>query len=71
MGNLELMYFLAMRDGYDYNLAYIPSEFKEEPKETFDPAYMKKLFDVGYKLARTGYAWQKIPPRLQKHERRE
>ena len=71
MGNIELMYFLAMRDGYDYNLAYIPSEFKEEPKETFDPAYMKKLFDVGYKLARTGYAWQKIPPRLQKHERRE
>jgi len=64
MGNLELLYFLAMRDGYDFNLAYIPSEFKEEPNEQFDSEYMKKLFDVGYDLARTGYPWQKMPPRL-------
>jgi hypothetical protein len=62
------MYFLAMRDGYDYNLAYIPSEFQEEPKEQFDPDYMKKLFDVGYSLAKDGYPWQKIPPRLKKPE---
>jgi predicted acylesterase/phospholipase RssA len=68
MGNLELIYFLAMRDGYDFNLAYIPSEFKEEPNEQFDIDYMKKLFDVGYNLARTGYPWQKIPPRLKKPE---
>ncbi len=68
MGNLELMYFLAMRDGYDYNLAYIPSYFNEETTETFDPTYMKKLFDVGYNLAKAGYPWQKIPPRLKKPE---
>jgi hypothetical protein len=62
------MYFLAMRDGYDYNLAYIPSYFNEETTETFDPTYMKKLFDVGYNLAKAGYPWQKIPPRLKKPE---
>ena len=59
----------AMRDGYDYDLTHIPPEFKEEPKDRFDPVYMKKLFDVGYKLARAGYLWQKVPPRLQKYER--
>lgn len=70
MGNIELMYFLAMRDGYNYNLAYIPSEFTEEQKERFDPTYMKKLFDLGYDLARSGYPWQKIPPRMKKTERK-
>jgi hypothetical protein len=29
---------------------------------------MKKLFDVGYNLAKDGYPWQKIPPRLKKPE---
>lgn len=68
MGNIELMYFLAARDGYDFNLACIPSDFKEEPKERFDSEYMKKLFDEGYNRALKGYPWQKIPPRLKKQK---
>ena len=53
---------LCKRDGNDFNLAYIPSDFTEEPNEGFDPVYMGKLFDLGYRMAEAGYPWQKWPP---------
>jgi hypothetical protein len=28
----------------------------------FDPVYMRKLFDLGYKMAKNGYPWAKAPP---------
>ena len=28
----------------------------------FDPEYMGKLFDLGYRMAVTGYPWEKTPP---------
>ena len=62
IGDLYQIYTLCMRDGISFNLAYIPSEFSEEPSEEFDPIYMGKLYDLGYKLAKAGYLWQKYPP---------
>ena len=62
VGDLYQIYALCERDGNDFNLAYIPSDFDEEPTEGFDPVYMAKLFDLGYELARNGYSWQKSPP---------
>lgn len=62
IGDLYQIYALSQRDGNDFNLAYIPSDFGEETAEGFDPVYMTKLFDFGYELARTGYRWEKAPP---------
>jgi predicted acylesterase/phospholipase RssA len=62
IGDLYRIYLGAQRDKMDYNLAYIPSDFHEKPKEEFDPEYMKKLFDLGYSLSRNGYPWAKSPP---------
>ncbi len=62
IGDLYQIYALCMRDGNDFNLAYIPSSFTEEPSEFFDPVYMGKLYDLGYQMAVTGYSWQKYPP---------
>jgi predicted patatin/cPLA2 family phospholipase len=62
IGDLYQIYALCKRDGNDFNLAYIPSDFTAEPKEMFDPVYMKKLFDQGYQMALHGYPWQKAPP---------
>jgi hypothetical protein len=62
IGDLYRIYLGAQRDKMDYNLAYIPSDFHEKPKEEFDPEYMKKLFDLGYSLSRNGYQWAKSPP---------
>ena len=28
----------------------------------FDPEYMRKLFDLGYQMAKAGYPWNKAPP---------
>jgi predicted acylesterase/phospholipase RssA len=62
VGDLYQIYALCRRDGNDFNLAYIPSDFTDEPTEGFDPVYMKKLFDRGYQMALKGYPWEKAPP---------
>lgn len=62
IGDLFQIYALCERDGNDFNLAYIPSEFTEKPKEGFDPDYMRKLYDFGYQMAVKGYPWSKAPP---------
>jgi hypothetical protein len=28
----------------------------------FDPAEMKRLFDLGFEMAKSGYRWNKVPP---------
>jgi len=62
IGDLYQIYALCERDGNDFNLAYIPAEFIEEPSEEFDPVYMGKLYELGYQMARKGYPWSKAPP---------
>jgi predicted acylesterase/phospholipase RssA len=62
IGDLYQIYSLCQRDGNDFNLAYIPSDFTEEPTEGFDPVYIKKLFDRGYQMSLEGYPWEKAPP---------
>ena len=62
IGDLYQIYALCQRDGNDFNLAYIPSDFTDEPVEDFDPVYMGKLFDLGYQMALEGYSWKKGPP---------
>ena len=62
IGDLYQIYALCERDGNDFNLAYIPAEFTEEPSEGFDPVYMGKLYEFGYEMARKGYPRVKAPP---------
>ena len=62
IGDLYQIWVLCERDGNDFNLAYIPAEFTEEPSEGFDPVYMGKLYELGYQMARRGYPWIKAPP---------
>ena len=33
-----------------------------QEKEAFDPAEMRRLFDLGFEQARKGYPWKKTPP---------
>jgi predicted acylesterase/phospholipase RssA len=62
-GDLYRLYLRTLRDGLDYNLAYIPEDFTMKSKELFDPEYMSQLFDLGYRMAEGGYPWKKGPPR--------
>jgi Patatin-like phospholipase len=65
------IYFVTQRDGVDYNLAYISRDFTTERRESFDPAYMRSLFEYGYRLARCGNPWRKAPPILAEPDGRE
>ena len=62
IGDLYQIYALCKRDGNSFNLAYIPSDFTEKPSEAFDPVYMRKLYDLGFEMAKKGYPWHKHPP---------
>ena len=62
LGDLHRIYLTAQRDGLDYNLAYISTDFTTRRNERFETAYMRSLFDYAYEKARHGYPWQKYPP---------
>jgi len=62
--DLLRIYFETQRDGVDYNLAFIGSDFSTPHSGNFDKAYMNALFDYAYKQSRHGYAWRKLPPVL-------
>jgi len=57
-------YFVTQRDKVDYNLAYIGSDFTATKPGEFDQAYMRALYDYGYRLAKDGQPWHKTPPGL-------
>jgi hypothetical protein len=62
ISDLQRIYRTARQDGVDFNLAYIGSDFNYPHNETFDPEYMKRLFDYAYQRSAKGYPWHKAPP---------
>ena len=63
-GDTYSIYALAKEKVWDYNLAYIPEDFKPNQKEMFDKQEMRRLFKRGYEDAVVGYKWHKAPPGL-------
>lgn len=65
-GDLYRIYVLTLRDKIDYNLASIPKEVGADTGEgMFNQAFMQKLFDLGFEMAKNGYPWDKYPPGYQ------
>jgi len=62
IGDLIRLFARAKRDGFEYNLAFIPRDFTLKAKTMFDKAYMQALYQTGYEAALSGYRWQKTPP---------
>ncbi|MET0166163.1 MAG: hypothetical protein ABW318_14310 [Vicinamibacterales bacterium] len=62
--DLYRIFLTAQRDGLDFNLAYIPTDFNASRKEEFDREYMQALFERGYRMA-AGVT----PGRRRHHER--
>ena len=60
------VYFVTQRDGVDYNLAYIGTDFVTAPKTgEFDQSYMRALYAYGFQQAKEGRSWHKTPPGLE------
>jgi hypothetical protein len=52
----------SARDGVDFNLAYIGSDFDVPHTGSFDQPYMRSLFQYAYDKAKAGYVWSKRHP---------
>jgi hypothetical protein len=62
ISDLQRIHQTAQRDGVDFNLAYIGSDFNYPHNERFDPEYMRRLFDHAHQLSVNGYPWRKASP---------
>ena len=62
IGDIYRIYMTAQRDMIDFNLGYIPRDFKHPRPDDFDTDFMRALFKIGYDLAAKGYSWHKEPP---------
>jgi hypothetical protein len=60
--DVHRVYRTARRDHVDFNLAYIGPDFPSTSHAIFDGAYMRSLFEYGYRLAETGKLWHSAPP---------
>jgi hypothetical protein len=66
IGDLFRIYGTARRDGIDFKLAFIPSDFRAPRTEDFDQTYMRSLFEYAQNAASSsGYKWHGEPPALQ------
>ncbi len=63
-GDLYRIYVITKMDQIDFNYAAIPNDYVPAEKEMFDPEEMKRLFVLGFQMAKYGYKWHKVPPGL-------
>ena len=59
---LDRSYILAKRSGIGFNVATIPPSFDMPSRGSFDPAYMKALFKVGYDQGESAHPFANRPP---------
>jgi len=62
IGDLYRIFLATRRAAGEFNLALIPDEFDETPRESFDPVYMRKLYELAFDAAAAGYPWREAPP---------
>src|SRR5262249_46157303 len=66
LGDLYRIYMTTTRDGFDFNLAYIGSDFMyENKKEEVAARYMRARFAYAFSLGRQASPWRKAPPGLE------
>jgi hypothetical protein len=54
-------YLFAERQGFKFNLAYIPNTLRFKTHELIDPNYMTALFEFGRAQGRLEGKWQHLP----------
>ena len=62
IGDLYQLYVVCQRDHIDYHVSYISEGFTEKLNDSFDRAYMNRLYQFGRRQMLDGKAWSKYPP---------
>jgi hypothetical protein len=65
-GDLYRIYAITKRNGIDFNHIDIPTNYKPISEKSFDQAEMNQLFNLGFKMGKSGKDWQKVPLGLEK-----
>ncbi|MEM7498397.1 MAG: patatin-like phospholipase family protein [Pseudomonadota bacterium] len=60
-GDIYRIFAVAERDGIDFNVIAIPTEFDAEAEDLFDPVYMGALYDLGFEYGEAGDRWSPYP----------
>jgi predicted acylesterase/phospholipase RssA len=63
--DVDSIFAALQRQGIDFNLAYIDSDFQVAHPRDFDPSYMRALFVLGQKLGSSDDPWHDTPPQSQ------
>jgi predicted acylesterase/phospholipase RssA len=64
--DLERIYDIVIRDGVDFNCAYIGNDFALSHAVRFETAFLRRLYQYGYEQSVKGLAWKKsLPSRLE------
>ena len=61
-GDFNRMYLQAQRDGLNFNMIKIPTDFENTSTEAFDSVWMAELYELGYEMAVNGIVRNR-PPR--------
>jgi predicted acylesterase/phospholipase RssA len=62
MGDLARIHEHAQEAGVEFNYVGIPPEHAETPAGEFDPAHMRRLFELGRAMASSEDSWLNEPP---------
>lgn len=62
--DLGTMYSYARAHDVDFNITAIDPAVEEGGVKSFDTAYMRKLYQIGYDTAVPGHFWRKTPPAI-------
>ncbi|MEO0957276.1 MAG: patatin-like phospholipase family protein [Pseudomonadota bacterium] len=60
-GDIYRIFTVAQRDGIDFNVLAIPTDFDQEAESLFDPVYMQALYDLGFEHGEAGDRWSPHP----------
>ena len=60
--DLNRIYGKSWARGIDFNYVDVPDDFVWQGEEEFDRAEMNRLYEIGYRLGKSGDAWSKTPP---------
>jgi hypothetical protein len=63
-GDIYRIYRSSLDAKANFNLIAVPDDFAAKPAQAFDPTYQTALYETGFKTARGGLKWLKVPPDL-------
>jgi hypothetical protein len=56
------MYLHSQADGYGFQFVGLPDDFKPESNEPYNPAEMRRMFDIGHEMGRNNEGWRTTLP---------